>query len=240
MAQKDQSFQLFIPQKIKSGPPCALHVFLLCCLVISHCHSYFLSFKSPLPPRLILNLTSFISEALVLFPANHFHPSLSLNSHSTSHHIKESAGRPTHEGRVGNRNPHITKQSSLACCQWLEKEVPPNTSWARGLLEDSCCFFKFLHPQPFFTAHTANIVQLLSHSDPSSKQMRMTCNYLLTQQENAGKHRRYGSEQHEHAAHSSSNTYITHSCSSSAWKWYVRLSIEKEKRQEHTLCMLRV
>lgn len=25
------------------------------------------------------------------------------------------------------------------------------------------------------------------------------------------------------------NTYIRHSCSSSAWKWYVRLSVEEQK-----------
>lgn len=26
------------------------------------------------------------------------------------------------------------------------------------------------------------------------------------------------------------NTYIRHSCSSSAWKWYVRLSVEEQKK----------
>lgn len=101
------------------------------------------------PPRLILNFTSFISEALVLFRTNYFQFHLSLNSQSTSHQSISQEAHTQGKG-TGQKNPtctplhpHITTQKVplLAVCGY--REVPPNTSWIRGLLEDNF-FFKHL------------------------------------------------------------------------------------------------
>lgn len=98
------------PHQIKSGPPCVLHVFLLnslSCLVISHHHSHFLSFKSSLPPRLILNLTSFICEALVHFLYKRF-PSPSvpkLTQHIRSKNVPCREAHTQGKGR-GQKNSH--------------------------------------------------------------------------------------------------------------------------------------
>lgn len=75
-----------------------------------------------------------------------FVPAVQIISISLSpHHIKESTRGPTHTGEgQGQKSlhptPHHNTQSSLAFCLWLEREVPPTTSWARGLSQDTLLF----------------------------------------------------------------------------------------------------
>lgn len=154
--------------------------------------------------------------------ANHFHPSLSLNSHSIT--SKKAPGGPHTRGGKGIErpsstplNPHITK-SSLACSQWLKKRFHP-TAGPGGSGRTLFLFsFSFLHRQPLYTAHSAQCTNTVASFPPRLK---------LPQLE---------STQYEEVNDVNMkptivfNTYIMHSCSSSAWKWYVRLPTKQEEK----------
>lgn len=108
----------------KESTMCLACVFTQC-LVISHHHSHFLSFKSSLPPRLILILTSFISKALVLFSTNCFYLPLSLNSHNTSHQRICLEAHTQGKGRGQKTHMHSLQSPHRKIkfpCLWLWEE----------------------------------------------------------------------------------------------------------------------
>lgn len=152
-------------------------MFLLCFPVRSHRHSHFPPhFKSPLPPRMVVDLSFFLSSG-TFFTANHFHPSLSLNSHSIT--SKNAPGGPHTRGGKGIErpsstplNPHITKKRSLARSQWLEKRFHPTAgpggSWRTLFLFS----FSFLHRQPLYTAHSAQCTNTVASFPPRLKQKK--------------------------------------------------------------------
>lgn len=70
-----------------------------CCPMMSLSDSHNSYFKSPLPCRL-KDLLSFLRFSYIFFDTTNFFHSLSAPK-LAQHHIKECAGRPTHEGRGG-------------------------------------------------------------------------------------------------------------------------------------------
>lgn len=149
-------------------------MFLLCFPVRSHRHSHFPPISRVLCHPDWLWIFHFWSSG-TFFTANHFHPSLSLNSHSIT--SKNAPGGPHTRGGKGIErpsstplNPHITKQSSLACSQWLEKRFHP-TAGPGGSWRTVCLFsFSFLHRQPLYTAHSAQCTNSVGTFPPRLKQ----------------------------------------------------------------------
>lgn len=124
------------------------------------------------------------------FPCKPF-PSLSvpkLTQHITSHQRICREAHTRGKGREQKSPHHKTKFPCLLPV--ARKRSSTQHQLGQGAPRGQFLFFfKFLHPQPFFTAHTANIVQLLSHSDPSSNKCEWhvtTCLHNRKTQENTG------------------------------------------------------
>lgn len=147
------------------------------------------------------------------------------------------------------QSPHHKTKSSLACCLWLEWEVPPNTSWARGILEDNVFLNASFSFTPFLSIvcpvcsslHTSFSFIILStllfilqtglwneHCTASFLCWPKNKWHVTTCLSNDKIQEIWKWKISHPSSYSSFNTYIIHSCSSSAWKWYVRLSIEME------------